>query len=89
MSIAIIKTGGKQYKVKAGDVLEVEKLSETGKKTLEFTDLLAGKKVEATIEKQTKGPKVRIFKYKSKSKYRRTTGHRQKYSQIKIDKISW
>ena len=50
--------------------------------------LLNGKKVKAKKLLQVKGPKVRIFKFKSKSKYKRTTGHRQKYTQIKIEKIS-
>jgi len=84
--IAVIKCGGKQYKVKEGDIIEVELLE--GKDSLEFEDILNGKKVKAKKLLQVKGPKVRIFKFKSKSKYKRTTGHRQKYTQIKIEKIS-
>ena len=83
--IAVIKCGGKQYKVKEGDIIEVELLE--GKDSLEFEDILNGKKVKAKKLLQVKGPKVRIFKFKSKSKYKRTTGHRQKYTQIKIEKI--
>ena len=87
MNIAVIKTGGKQYKVKEGDEILVEKLA--GKtKTLEFIDLLNGKKVKASKKEEKKGPKVRIFKYKSKTGYKRTKGHRQNNSLIKIDKIS-
>lgn len=87
MSIAVIKTGGKQYKVKVGDVLEVEKL-DSKNKTQEFPDILNGKTVKAEILGETKGDKVRIFKFKSKTGYKKTTGHRQKYSKIKIDQIS-
>jgi large subunit ribosomal protein L21 len=87
MSIAVIKTGGKQYKVKAGDVLEVEKL-DSKNKTQEFPDILNGKVVKAEILAETKGEKVRIFKFKNKTGYKKTQGHRQKYSQIKIKEIS-
>jgi large subunit ribosomal protein L21 len=89
MTIAVIKTGGKQYKVSVGDILNIELIEEKKDKTLEFQDLLNGKKVAATVlEEEVKGEKVRIFKYKAKTRYRKTTGHRQKYTQIKIDKIS-
>lgn len=88
MSIAVIKTGGKQYKVKEGDILEIEKIDKKKGSILELEDILSGKKVKATILEENKGPKIRVFKYKSKTGYRRTTGHRQKYSKIKIEKIS-
>lgn len=84
MSIAVIKTGGKQYKVRVGDSLKVEKLSQ---KSLEFVDLLGGKKVIAKVESEGKLPKVRILKFKAKKRYKRVRGHRQHYSLIKIEKI--
>jgi large subunit ribosomal protein L21 len=89
MTIAVIKTGGKQYKVSVGDILNIELVDEKKDKSLEFDDMLNGKKVKATVvEELVKGPKVKIFKYKNKTRYRKTTGHRQKYTQVKIDKIS-
>lgn len=82
----IIKTGGKQYKVKVGDILKVEKLpQEEGK--VEFEDILNSRKVTATIKSQGRFPKVRILKFKPKKRYKRTMGHKQKYTQIEIEKI--
>ncbi len=102
-TIAIIKTGGKQYKVKEGQELKVEKLStEAGKKVKLETLLIAdsesgeikalgapslGEKVSAEILETAKGKKVTVIKYKNKTRYKRTLGHRQMYSKIKIDKI--
>lgn len=83
---AIIKTGGKQYKVKVSDVLKVEKISE--QKKIVFEDLLGGKKVTASILEQIKIPKVRIVKFHPKKRYKRIKGHRQNLSIIKIEKIS-
>jgi len=89
MSIAVIKTGGKQYKVEEGDTLKIEKLSDIESKNLEFPDILNNKKVSATIlEEVVKGEKIRVSKFKRKVRYRRTAGHRQKYTLIKIEKIS-
>lgn len=96
---AIIATGGKQYKVKEGQILKVEKLADEG--TITFDEVLliggekakigtpyvAGAKVQATILGDVKGTKVSVRKYKAKVRYRRKTGHRQKYTQLKIDKI--
>lgn len=102
MSLAIIKTGGKQYLVKSGDKIKVEKLpGEVGSKIQLDTLLIAddktgalevGKpmvksKVAATIIKQDRSDKVTVIKYKAKVRYRRKVGHRQHYSQIQIDKI--
>ena len=84
MAIAVIKTGGKQYKVQENDIIKVEKLS---KKKVEFTDLLNGKKVIATVTSQGKHPKVKIFKFHPKKRYKRTKGHSQQYSVIKIESI--
>jgi large subunit ribosomal protein L21 len=101
--IAVIKTGGKQYKVKEGDTLKVEKLlGESGDK-LKFDTLMIaetdgssmdlggpslGEKVEGEIVSQGKGKKVLVVKYKSKTRYKKTTGHRQDFSQVKINKIA-
>ncbi len=99
---AIIETGGKQYKVQQGDVISIEKLeieeggavvfdrvlaisSETG-----FTvgaPLIAGATVEATVEKQGRGKKIRIFTYKPKKNYHRRKGHRQSFTQVVIGAI--
>ena len=90
MAIAVIKTGGKQYKVKEGDIVIIEKIDglKPDKRNIEFDDILSGKKVSASFLNEHKGPKVRIFKYKAKTRYRRVSGHRQKYIKIKIDKIT-
>lgn len=89
-NIAIIKTGGKQYKVKVGDVLKVEKLpAVTGKdKSLSFEDILAGKTVTASRVSEGKLPKVRILKFHAKKRYKKVSGHKQEFSQIKILKIT-
>ncbi|MFP5297519.1 MAG: 50S ribosomal protein L21 [Actinomycetota bacterium] len=96
---AVIRAGGKQHKVAEGDIIEVEKVSGD---SVEFTPLLIvddkgkvrsgasdlGKaKVTAKVLEETKGPKIKVFKYKNKTGYRRTTGHRQKYSKIEISGI--
>lgn len=100
--IAVIKTGGKQYKVKEGDVLKVEKLDvEAGKKmkfdtlliaetdgsTMELGQPSLGEKVEAEILGDGKAKKILVVKYKNKTRYKRTIGHRQEFTQIKISKI--
>lgn len=92
---AVISTGGKQYIVKEGDVIAVEKVSG---KVLEFTPLLVtsdGKsltakspKVKATVMTETKGNKMVVFKMKAKKRYRVKQGHRQKLTTLKIDKIT-
>jgi large subunit ribosomal protein L21 len=99
---AIFETGGKQYLVKKGDKIQVEKLAgETGAaitfdKVLvssDGNDISFGKPyignvvVEAKVLKQGRGDKIRVFKYKAKSKYRRTQGHRQNYTEVEIVKI--
>ena len=98
---AIIKTGGKQYKVQANDVLEVEKLdTEVGKK-IEFSALMisdgkkvqvgtpevAGQKVVAEVVEHGKGEKLNIFTYKKKNTHHKAQGHRQPYTKIKIISI--
>lgn len=86
--IAIIKTGGKQYKVKVGDTIKIEKIdpSADGKK-VEFDDILNNGKVTAEILEQGKSPKVEVLKFHAKKRYQRTKGHRQAYTKVKIEKI--
>ena len=86
MSIAVIKSGSKQYKIKVGDKLKVEKLDSKDKK-IEFDDILSGKKVKAEILTTAKNEKVKVFKFKPKKRYKRTYGHRQPYTEIKITEI--
>ncbi len=98
---AIIETGGKQYLVKNGDKIQVEKLAANAGDAIKFEKVLltsdgtsvnVGKPfvstpVEGKVLKQAKGEKVRVFKYKAKSKYRKTQGHRQNYTEVEITKI--
>ncbi len=98
---AIIKTGGKQYNVEEGKIITIEKLavSEGDKVTFDEVLLLsgdtvkigqpfvAGAKVIAKVLAQGKEKKIRIFKYKAKSNYRRRQGHRQPFTKVQIEKI--
>jgi large subunit ribosomal protein L21 len=98
---AIVKTGGKQYKVAVGDIVEVEKLDgEPGAElTLPAVLLVDGDKVTtdaAALEKvtvngvvvnQTKGPKIRIHKFKNKTGYHKRQGHRQKLTRVEVTGI--
>ncbi len=84
--MAVIKTGGKQYKVKVGDSLKIEKLP-TETKKIEFDDILGGKKVAATLTGDGRFAKVRILKFRPKKRYKRVMGHVQRYSAIKIESI--
>ncbi len=103
MSYAVIQTGGKQYKVRAGEILKIEKFnnSEPNSK-IEFKEILAygddknieignpligGAKVEANLVKNGKNRTILIFKKRRRKNSRRKNGHRQKFSLIKIDKI--
>ena len=102
MSLAVIKTGGKQYLVKAGDKIKVEKLPGKEGSAVKFDALLitdengskieVGKpflksRVEAKILKQDTAEKVLITKYKAKTRYKKRVGHRQPYSLVQIEKI--
>lgn len=87
LTIAIFKTGGKQYKVKVGDTLKVEKIEEENGKKVEFDDMLHGKKVTAEIISQAKMPKVMVVKFHAKKRYERHVGHRQICTTIKIEAI--
>ena len=100
---AIIVTGGKQYNVSEGDTLFIEKLDVEAGEAVTFDQVLAivdgentkfgtpvveGAKVEATVVKNGKGKKVRVYKYKAKKGYHKRQGHRQPYTKVEIGKIS-
>jgi large subunit ribosomal protein L21 len=100
---AIIETGGKQYRVEAGDVIDIERVAdadESGK--VEFgrvlmvggdeakigSPALDGAKVTGTLLDEVRGPKIRVFKMKRRKQYRRTNGHRQDLHRVRIDDIA-
>jgi large subunit ribosomal protein L21 len=99
---AVIKSGGKQYKVSPGDVVRIEKLEEAAGATIEFGEVLAlnndqklvvgsplvaNASVSATVVETGKAKKVLIFKYKRKKQYKVFRGHRQRFTAVKIDAI--
>ena len=93
---AIFQTGGKQYRVKTGDVIKVEKLDATGDVTFDHvlmigdrvgTPTIDGAKVVATVVEQKRDDKVLVFKKKRRQNYRRTRGHRQFITVLKIKEI--
>ena len=100
---AVIKTGGKQFKVAEGDILKVEKLTADVGKTLNLnsvltlvdgdkvtigTPMITGASIDATIVSHGKGDKVKIFKMNRRKGYRKSQGHRQSFTEIKINKIA-
>jgi large subunit ribosomal protein L21 len=100
---AVIKTGGKQYRVSEGDVVRVEKLDVEQGAPVEFKDVLLvktddktyigqpivpGASVSGTLKSQEKDDKILVFKHKKKKQYRRTRGHRQQHSEVSIEKIN-
>lgn len=100
---AIVKTGGKQYRVQTGDSFRVESIPGDIGDTVELTDVLMvsqdgnvtlgspmveGAKVVTEIEANGKGKKIIIFKYKNKTRYRRKNGHRQHYTELRVTDIS-
>ncbi|MFH1392486.1 MAG: 50S ribosomal protein L21 [bacterium] len=85
MKLAVIKSG-KQYLVKEGDKIKIEKINQD-KKKLVFDDILFGKKVEAKVLRHGRARKVVIFKYKPKKRYHKKQGHRQHFTEIEITKI--
>ena len=98
---AIIATGGKQYKVSEGDIITIEKLGVEAGETVTFDQVIAVNdgtmKVGADVEKATvtasvvkegRGKKVIVYKYKRKSGYHKKQGHRQAFTQVKIEKIN-
>jgi|SRR3989344_2329832 len=102
MTFAVIKTGGKQYKVSEGDILSVEKLEYENKKvtfdqvllwsgdkdTKIGKPLVSGAKVEAKVIEDGKGKKKIVFRYKSKTRQHKKKGHRQPYTKVQIIKIT-
>jgi len=100
---AIIETGGKQYRVQQGDVIYVEKLDVNVGDKVEFSEVLAvgngsdvtvgaplvpGVSVFAKVVEQGKGPKIIVFRYKAKSRYRKKNGHRQPFTKVAIETIA-
>jgi len=100
---AIVATGGKQYRVQEGDIIQVEKLAAAEGEQVVFPHVLAvsddkglqvgnpyleGATVSAKVLQQGKGKKVVVYKYKPKKNYRRKQGHRQPFTRVKIEKIS-
>ena len=98
---AIIATGGKQYKVSEGDVIKIEKIDAEAGATVSFDQVIAVSDgtlkvgsdvakatVSATVMEQGRSRKVIVYKYKRKTGYHKKNGHRQAYTQVKIDKIN-
>ncbi|MEI6494745.1 MAG: 50S ribosomal protein L21 [bacterium] len=103
MAFAIVKTGGKQYKVQEGDVLNVEKLPvddsgkiifnevlliDDGKKTVVGKPFIEGATVEAELVEQGRAKKVVVIHYKAKVRFKKTYGHRQPFTKVKIGKVA-
>ena len=98
---AIIATGGKQYKVSEGDVIKVEKIDAEAGNTVTFDQVIAvsdntlkvgadvaNATVTATVMEQGRGKKVIVYKYKRKTGYHKKNGHRQAYTQVKIERLT-
>jgi large subunit ribosomal protein L21 len=103
MKYAIVKDGGKQYKAVIGETIDVDRyplevgqefdmnqvlLISDGETATVGTPLIDGAKVQGTVIAHTMGPKVTVFKYMAKERIRTKTGHRQKYTQVRIDAIN-
>ena len=103
MKYAVIKTGGKQYKVAEGDVIEVERMDNKADEAITFPEVLLytadgvsligqplvdGVVVSGKVLTHLRGEKIRVAKYKAKVRYRRVTGHRQELTQVRIESIS-
>ena len=85
---AIVKTGGKQYKVAPGDIIEIEKLdAAAGDKVETDASKAAGTKVVAEVLEQVKGEKQLVFKFKKRKNYKRTKGHRQQLTRVRIEAV--
>ncbi|MGD2146312.1 MAG: 50S ribosomal protein L21 [Anaerolineae bacterium] len=99
---AIMKSGARQYRASAGDTVRVEKLAVEPGEQIELDEVLLvvddgeislgrptveGAKVLATVVAQEKGPKMTVFKYRPRTRYRRRAGHRQSYTRLRIDEI--
>ena len=103
MEYAIFKTGGKQYRVSPGDVIDVDRLAVEPGAEIELDQVLAfckdgevsigrplleGMKVIAHVQQQYRDKKIRVFKYKPKTRYRRMRGHRQPYTRLQIVELA-
>jgi large subunit ribosomal protein L21 len=103
MMYAVIKTGGKQYKVRPGDVLKIEKLIAEVGENIDFNEVLlvgndekveigtpivSGGKVSATVRLQARAPKVKIIKFRRRKHYRKQMGHRQHYTEVQVTQIA-
>lgn len=103
MEYAIFKSGGKQYRVSPGDVIDVDKLEVEPGAEIELDEVLAfskdgettigrphvdGAKVIAHVQQQYRDKKIRVFKYKPKTRYRRKLGHRQPYTRLQIVELA-
>ena len=103
MSFAVIQTGGKQYKVKASEILKIERLKNDHSNKIEFKEVLAygndktlelgspliqGAKVEAEVLRESRAKKVIIFKKKRRKGYHKKQGHRQTFTEVKVTSIS-
>jgi large subunit ribosomal protein L21 len=103
MNYAVIETGGKQYIAREGETIEVDRLPIDVGETVQWKDVLllvddskvtvgtptvSGASVKGTVVDQIKAPKILVFKYKTRERYRRKIGHRQRYTKVQIDKIS-
>lgn len=99
---AVVKAGGRQYRASVGETIVVDRLAASSGEQLELRDVLLvadgeqvtigrptvdGAKVLATVVGQEKGPKVQIFKYRPKERYRQRSGHRQHYTRLRVDEI--
>jgi len=99
---AVVRSGARQYRAEVGDTILVERLPAEAGQQLELNEVLLvadggrveigqptvkGARVLATIVSQEKGPKIRIFKYRPKQRYRRRAGHRQRYTRLRVDGI--
>jgi large subunit ribosomal protein L21 len=101
MAHAVIRTGGKQYRISAGDIVRVEKLAGNPGDKITFDDVLfvggdspkfgnptvAGAKVSAEIVAQDRGEKLIVYKFRKRKKYRRKAGHRQYFTAVKITEV--
>ena len=103
MKYAIVLCGGKQYRVSEGSILEVDRLAAEPEKSYQFEEVLmiadegkvhvgaptvSGAKVKAVVLEHVRGPKIRVFHYKNKMRYRKTQGHRQDYTRVRVEKIT-
>jgi large subunit ribosomal protein L21 len=102
MKYAIVQSGGKQYRAVEGATLEIDRLTAEPNAHYQFDEVLlladdgdvrigsptvSGAKVKAVVVEHIRGPKVRVFHYKSKMRYRKTQGHRQDYTRVRVEKI--